>query len=221
MGFHALGFVVYHRRDVLGLTVSVSPEREEAERQEEKRDRIEKILDEVYLLAGVDKPKRALMVLFGRLQELNDDLDLHEYLFGRFLLWQKKAVALGHGKHYITLLARHKHYGKAFKIYRTCVDINPKFQLDTATPILPLSTQAYQEHRYSLILQLTEKFKELYPEHNDIIAVNFLRAKAFTELSQYIEANTLIKQLLSHKNHPLYIDIKAHAIFLMKLKNNR
>jgi len=218
MGFHALGFVVYHRRDILGLTVSVSPEREEAEQQEEKRQRLEKLLDEVYLLAGADKPKRALIVLFAGLGELNDDLDLNEYLFERFLLWQKKPVALGFGKHYINLLVRQKDFEKAFKVCRTCTDIDPKFQLDKPAAILPLATHAYQEHRHQLILQLTEKFEKLYPEHQDIIAVSFLRAKALTELGNLKEAIIIIKQLLEHKNHPLYIDIKKQAIFLMKLK---
>jgi len=218
MGFHALGFIVYHRRDVLGLTVTISPEREEEERQEEKRKEIEKVLDEVHLLASADKPKRALMVLLGRLQEFEDDLDFHEYLFGRFLLWQKKGVALGYGKHYIALLTRHKHFDKAFKIYRTCADIDAKFQLDNPNPILSLATRAYEEHRHQLVLQLTEKFEKLYPEHSDLIAVSFLRAKALTELGNLSEANTIIKRLLEHKNHSLYPDIKAQAIFLIKLR---
>jgi len=218
MGFHALGFVVYHRRDVLGLTVTISPEREEEERQEERRKQIEKVLDEVHLLGSADKPKRALMVLLGRLQEFDDDLDFHEYLFERFLLWQKKGVALGYGKHYITLLTRRKYFDKAFKVYRTCADIDAKFQLDNPSTILPLATQAYDEHRYPLVIQLTHKFDKLYPEHDDRVAVAFLRAKAFTESGNLAEANVLIKQLLGYKQHSLYTSIKAQAILLMKLK---
>jgi len=87
--------------------------------------------------------------------------------------------------------------------------------------VLPLAMQAYKEHLYQLTLQMTKDFENLYPEHDDIIAIAFLRIQAFTELGQYVDAITAIKQLLEYKKHPLYPDIKAHAILLMKLKNNR
>jgi len=106
------------------------------------------------------------------------------------------------------------------KIYRRCYDIDAKFKLDKPNDVLPLTKQAYTEHRYESVLQLAEKFENLYPEHSDGIEIVFIRAKAFTELGYYDEASVIIKYLLEYKAHSLHSAIKSHAVLLMKLKTS-
>ncbi|OQY47642.1 MAG: hypothetical protein B6247_26195, partial [Candidatus Parabeggiatoa sp. nov. 2] len=218
MTFHLLGFVVYHRRESLGLEVSFSPEREAEAQEKAQEKQFEKVLDDVYWLARQQgRMKEAIETLFAKLPELGDTLDTHEKLFARLSLWEEKSVAFAQAQYYITLLLQKKRLTEALAIYQACIDINALFEPKTPYQILPLATIAYQEKRYSLALSLVQDFASRYPNHSDSIAAQLLTVKLLGEhFRRFDEAKTIMAQLFDYKEHPLYPEIKKYAAFLAK-----
>ncbi len=218
MTFHLLGFVVYHRRESLGLEVSFSPEREAEAQEKAQEKQFEKVLDDVYWLARQQgRMKEAIETLFAKLPELGDTLDTHEKLFARLSLWEEKSVAFAQAQYYITLLLQKKRLTEALAIYQACLDINDLFEPKTPYQILPLATIAYQEKRYSLALSLVQDFASRYPNHSDSIAAQLLTVKLLGEhFRRFDEAKTIMAQLFDYKEHPLYPEIKKYAAFLAK-----
>ncbi|MDM8561497.1 hypothetical protein [Candidatus Parabeggiatoa sp. HSG14] len=219
MTFHLLGFVIYHRRDSLGVEVFFSPEKEaDAQREAEERE-FEKILDEVYWLSRQqNRTEEAIETLFAKLPELGDTPYIHEKLFDRMRLWENKSLALAQGQYYIASLIHKKRLSKALPICQACFKLDAKFNVKNAYHRLPLATIAYQQKRYPLALRLIQNFATSYPNHPDMIAIQLLTAKILGEhFKHYDKAKAVMVQLLKHKDHPLYPDIKSYATLLVKI----
>ena len=219
MTFHLLGFVIYHHRDSLGLTVSFSPEIEAEAEEKEQIKQLGNVLYEVHVLTSGGRIKKAIEELFAKLPDLGDTLDINEKLFARLSLWEEKEIVLAQGQHYISLLIQKKRLSEALKIYQSCFDMSAHFEPKKAFQTLPLATIAYQEKRYSSALQLVQKFSIRCPNHPDNIAIKLLNAKLLGEhFNDYEKAKVIMLQLLELKKHPLYPEIRKYALFLAKYK---
>jgi len=219
MTFHLLGFVIYHHRDSFGLIVSFSPEIEAEAKEKAQNKQLNNVLYEVHVLASGGRTKNAIEELFAKLPDLGDTLDINKKLFARMSLWEEKKVVLAQGQHYISLLIQKKRLSEALNIFQSCFEMSVHFKPKNAFQILPLTTIAYQEKRYSSALQLVQDFSTRYPNHPDSIAIEFLSAKLLGEhFNQYDKAKAIMRQLLESKEHPLYPEIKKYALFLAKYK---
>lgn len=217
MTFHLLGFVVYHRREELGLEVSFSPEQETEAQQLAEQRQFNEVLDDVYQLTMGGRSKDAIAELFAKLPELGDTRSTHEKLFARLILWEDKSVALAQAKHYITLLVKEKRLSEANAIYQSCLDSNARFKPKNPFQILPLASHAYQEKNYPLALSIVKDFTSRYPNHTDTIAVQLLTAKLLGEqFNRFDEAKAIMAQLLKYKEHRLHPEIRKYAAFLVK-----
>jgi tetratricopeptide (TPR) repeat protein len=219
MTFHLLGFVVYHRREELGLQVSFSPEQESDAQQQAEQKQFNEVLDEVHQLAMGGRSEDAIAELFAKLPELGDTLETHQKLFARLSLWEDKSIALAQAKHYLTLLIQQKRLREANAIYQSCVELNPGFKPKNPFQILPLARYAYQQKHDSLALTLVQDFTSRYPNHPDTIAVQLLTAKLLGErFKRFDEAKAIMGQLLKYREHPLHTEIKKYAAFLVKYR---
>lgn len=223
MTFHLLGFVVYHRRDSLGLDVYFSPEKEAEAAAKAQAKQFETILDEVYWLSRqADRTQEAIDMLFLKLPELGDTLDTHDKLFARISLWENKGIVLAQAQHYVSLLLKQKRFSQAVTICQTCLELNIDLTPKNTSQILPLASTAYQEKRYSLALHWVQDFSTHHPNHPDIIAIKLLTAKLLGDgFKRYQEAKTIMAQLLEHQEHSLYPDIKKYATFLIKYQESQ
>jgi len=217
MTFHLLGFIVYHRREELGLEVSFSPEQETEAQQLAEQKQFNEVLDDVHQLAMGGRFKDAIAELFAKLPELGDTIETHQKLFARLILWEDKSIAFAQARHYITLLVQEKRLSEANAIYQSCIDSNARFKPKNPFQILPLASHAYQQKNYSLALSQVQDFASRYPNHPDTIAVQLLTAKLLGEhFKRFDEAKTIIAQLLKYKEHPLHPEIRKYAALLVK-----
>ena len=219
MIFHLLGFVVYHRRDALGIEVFFSPEREEKAQQEAQAKHFEQILDDIYWLARQQgKKQEAMASLWALFAELGETVEIHAQLFARLCLWEQKSFALAQGQRYLSFLMQKKQLRRALTIYQAGLDLNPQFEVETPSQTLPLAQIAYQQKNDEVALDLVQKSLAHYPRHPDKVALQFLEVKLFAERLKHLDkAKTLIGQLLKLETHPLLPQIKKYAAFLMQL----
>ncbi|MCK5876194.1 MAG: hypothetical protein KAG43_01060, partial [Candidatus Marithrix sp.] len=178
MTFHLLGFVVYHKREVLGFEAFFSPEREQEAQREVQEKYFNETLNEIYcLMKQSGKTKEAIKMLFIRIPKLGDNLDIHKHLFERLCLWDEKAVAIAHGNYYLSLLIKKQYLIDALNIYQNCLDMDSSFKPKNSYCILPLATAACNEKHYQLATDLVQYFTVNYSKHSDIIAIKKLADK--------------------------------------------
>jgi hypothetical protein len=157
MTFHLLGFVVYHRRQTLGLEVWFSLERKQELEKQAQEKHLNRVIDEVYWLAR--QPGQisvAIATLVAQLPELGDTLDTHEKLFARISLWEDQQVALAQAQYYLQILIQNQQLNRALAVYQVCLKQNAEFELNNPSQILPLANQAYHERDYALALHLIQ-----------------------------------------------------------------
>jgi hypothetical protein len=218
MTFHFIGFIVYHRRESLGLDVSFSPEREVEAQKQAQDKQLGDILYEVHVLARGGRVEEAIEELFARLPELGDTFDNHAKIFARLTLWEEKSVLLAYGQYYISQLIQQNRLSQAVEIYQDCFDIKATFAAKNSFDILPLATTAYREQRYPLTRHLVQDFQNRHPNHPDIIAIKLLTAKLLAKhFKRYQEAKAIMVELLKYKEHALFPEIKKYAMFLQNL----
>lgn len=216
LAFHLSGVILYRRREETGLAVALSPEREEQAEQHDHAKELGRILGRIHVPNQVRDHAMAEREYREGLRELGDTLAVHEELFARLSLWERKYIPRLQARRYITLLLQQGKPHQALAVYRVCSKPKTPEWIANFAPalggeVLKLAEQAYREQDYPLALGLLEEFQQKHPQHPEQIASRILQARILIESGAPLPAREVLAELLKHAQHPRYAEIQQLA----------
>ncbi len=214
---HLLGFSIYHQHNEVGI-VPFNSEEQRAEKELRATEAVlDTVLSEVYRLVMVDKTKAAMTCFRQHLAKLGNDLALHERLFERLKIWDKKELFFLEASIFLRNLIQADKLAKALLIYRETYQVNPEFQLDRLDHTVILAERAYNAQEFELANQLVNNYLAVADaQHAAQFQMLFLQAKLANEYHQIPEqAKNLLKPLLSNNEHPQFSAVQHYAKCLL------
>lgn len=205
--FHLLGYLLYHRRHIIGFIAENSPE----SKAEVEADNVYAQADGIVQQAKVQLTDRGLFkygfeILKLRLSTAHDDLTLHREVSSLLFEWQDKRLALKHAQIYLHLLIQQQKYVTAYQILQKSRARQADFSLAQAEDYQPLIAHLLHiKQDFSLTLYLIECFEQQYPTHQQFFEIQLSKAILLSEYSQYDEqVKMILGELIQENDHPLH-----------------
>ena len=203
--FHLLGYLVYCRRELIGMPVNISPERIQALEQEADQLEQDEVLDKLYSLAEGSNVRAAWQQLEQYLVEQDHALNTYKQYFNIMIDWPKPALALNLGQAYISRLSKHQQTDLAYEVCRRCYARSDEFYPETSEQALSLINYARKAADDVTADKIIQAWKQGNPPETLPVEMRFIEAQLLLDMKQDADsAREILEELVATRDHPLH-----------------
>jgi hypothetical protein len=214
---HLLGFVAYHRRDVIGLDTHVDDPGDKRLRaqQAEKLDAVLARVDERLKAGELEPAVQALLDEPGGPFNLRG---FHEDVFERIATRGSPELMHAQGRRLIGVLLDEKRDHRALEVFETCENRHPGFEPAKPSQSLRLVQEALAARLFDRFEALVARLEASHPGSPEAVSAAFLRARYVSEqCGDDARAREILKPLLAARAHPQHAQIMAFARALAQI----
>jgi hypothetical protein len=197
--FNMMGYCLYQYHHMLGLSVKVDFERNEAAAAGKPAKPRDTVGEAIAAKVAEGDIKGALEAAYDQQRNAPNDIAIQERYFKLLLMSGNVSSALEQGKGLISLLLRNNRAAQAVNVLKDCRGLKPDFLPDDTAEQFKLADGARRAGDPKLALDMARAFEKDHPRHKDAPGAMLLAAQILSENMRKDDLATLVLQDLIKK----------------------
>lgn len=208
---HLLGFVAYLRHERLGIGVQVRRPSRTDELEAEQAHTLDTLVQAIRTLHAIPDDAAAARLMLSTLPGSTDARRFHEDLFDRIKAIPARGLALTQAARLITFLLDRKLADRALEIFESAVDLDSRFQVESALQLAPLAERALLNRRRALIERVLDNARSQFAADPAIRLLDRVQVQTLFEIDRNEDAaRAALTALGDFSGHPHAADLRTY-----------